>query len=365
MQMDQLPAGPDLRRIDSDPDFWYPLLRGKRLRKGRTVAVSFAGLPIVLARSRTGAVFALEDRCAHRQVPLSGGVVDGETIKCGYHGWRYDATGACVDVPYLGHCSLPNGVRAYACREAYGLIFVFPGDPARAATVPFPDVPASLDRAYKTRFLDRRIGCHYTFMHENLMDMNHQFLHRRLMGSIKPTLLDSRRGDDFMEATYTFDRTEGRASLGEAFMVGRAETETDTKQDLMVIRTEYPYQRLTFTQAGSALPALDLWLAYVPVDREQRVTHSFGLMNIRRPSVPGLIHLFWPAIVWFTNGIFAQDQAIMEAEQRAHDLQGCDRNNEVFPLIKRLREVLARRGRPAALLELLPGRALPVVPALG
>ena len=174
------------------------------------------------------------------------------------------------DVPYLGKCSLPNGVRSYPCREAYGLIFVFPGDPARAASVPFPDVPAAVDPAYKTRWLDRRIGCHYTFFHENLMDMNHQFLHRRLMGSIKATLLGSAQGADWVEARYTFDRVEGRASLGETFMIGSAKTET-TKNDEMAIRTVNPYQTLTFTQAGNKESALDLWLAYVPVDKEQQI----------------------------------------------------------------------------------------------
>ena len=83
-------------------------------------------------------MFALEDRCAHRQVPLNAGVVDGCAIRCCYHGWTYDRTGACVDVPYLGKGKLPNGVRSYPCREAAGLVFVFPGDPALADRVTFP-----------------------------------------------------------------------------------------------------------------------------------------------------------------------------------------------------------------------------------
>ena len=77
-------------------------------------------------------MFALEDRCAHRQVPLHLGVVCGDELKCHYHGWSYDCTGKCVDVPYLGKERLPNGVRSYPVREVDGLIFVFPGDPALA-----------------------------------------------------------------------------------------------------------------------------------------------------------------------------------------------------------------------------------------
>ncbi len=80
-------------------------------------------------------------------------------------------------------------MRSYPCREAYGLIFVYPGDPAKLEGAPFPGIPTHGDSKYKTRYLDRRINCHYSFMHENLMDMNHQFLHRKLMGRIKTLFL--------------------------------------------------------------------------------------------------------------------------------------------------------------------------------
>jgi hypothetical protein len=98
--------------------------------------------------------------------------------------------------------------------------------------------------------------------------------------------------------------------------------------------------------AGQEKPALDLWLAYVPVDREQRINHSFGLMMIRRPSIPGIIHLFWPFIRVFTDGIFSQDQHIVEEEQKAYDAQGGDLNQEIFPVIKELRGLLIRKGIP-------------------
>lgn len=340
----------DLRRVGSHPDFWYPLARANSVKRGRTLAVSFAGDPIVLVRCADGGVFALEDRCAHRQVPLSAGVVCGKALKCGYHGWTYDAGGRCINVPYLSaDRERPNGVRGYPCREAYGLIFVFPGDPAKAPTVPFPDVPAAVDPEYKTRYLSRRINCHYSFLHENLMDMNHQFLHRSLMGGIHPTLLNSARGSDCMEAVYKFDRISGGQSLGEKFMLGaRAKGVNKREHDTMMIRTQYPYQTLNFCRADKDKPALDLWLAYTPVDREQKVTHSFGLMNIQRPRIPGLINLAWPFIVFFTNGIFSQDQWIMEEEQKAHDAQGADWNQEVFPVIRSLREVLASCGVAAS-----------------
>jgi phenylpropionate dioxygenase-like ring-hydroxylating dioxygenase large terminal subunit len=247
-------------------------------------------------------------------------------------------------------------VRAYPAQEAYGFIFVFTGDPAKAESTPMPDLPAYHDPEYRVRVLDRRIDCHYTFMHENLMDMNHQFLHRKLMGKIRATLHDVRSGDDWVEAKYTFARLGGRQSVGEKMMVGGGRPKhAGRDKDGMIIRTEYPYQRLTFTVPGADKPALDLWNIYMPVDAEQRTNQTYGLMMIRKPpkmtmkALPGrpsLIDAFWPMIVWFTESIFAEDQDIVEQEQAAFDAKGRDENNEVFPPIIALRDLLRRGGVP-------------------
>jgi phenylpropionate dioxygenase-like ring-hydroxylating dioxygenase large terminal subunit len=343
----------DLRKTGINPDFWYPLARSRDLKPGKPLGVHFAGEPIVLVRPTEGArqtdVFALEDRCAHRQVPLHLGAVKGERLSCDYHCWTYDRTGRCVTVPYLDkEKSLPNGVRAYPAREAYGFIFVFPGDAAKAASVQFPQVPAYADPRYRTRTLDRRINCHYSFMHENLMDMNHQFLHRSLMGSIRATPLALRDGDDWLEVDYTFSRAAGKQPVGEWFMIQRRHdgSANAAPGDIMTIRTHYPYQTLRFWTAGSSDPALDLWNIYVPLDHEQRRNQTYGLMSVRKPGVPGLMHLMWPFIVWFTNGIFAQDKTIVEAEQRACDELGGDHNQEIFPIIQKLKDLLTREGVP-------------------
>jgi phenylpropionate dioxygenase-like ring-hydroxylating dioxygenase large terminal subunit len=335
----------DIRKTGINPDFWYPLARSKDVKKGKAHAVNFAGEPIVLARTSHGDVFALEDRCAHRQIPLHLGVVEEDCIKCAYHGWKYNHTGKCVAVPYLDKCSLrPRNVRGYPCREAYGLIFVYPGAMEKLDAVVFPEIPSASDGHYKTRYLDRQVACHFTFMHENLMDMNHQFLHRRFMGGIKTTLLATRQGEDWIEADYTFSRTGGKQPLGEKLILGKKEIRSEGAKDLMTVRTGYPYQTLRFWTAGSQNPALDLWNAYVPTDPAQRTNHTYGLMMIRRPSIPGLLDLAWPFVVWFTNNIFAEDREICELEQEAFDRQGADRNHEIFPVIRGLRKVLTENS---------------------
>jgi hypothetical protein len=91
---------------------------------------------------------------------------------------------------------------------------------------------------------------------------------------------------------------------------------------------------------------LDVWLGYTPLDRDQRTNRTFGYLSVKKPPVPGLIHMVWPFVTWFTERIFTEDKDVVEFEQKAHDEQGGDWNNEVFPAIRDLRGVLARCGVP-------------------
>jgi renierapurpurin 18,18'-hydroxylase len=343
----------DLRRVGAHPDYWYPLAWSYELKAGRTLGRRFAGQPIVLYRGSSGRVFALEDRCAHRQVPLHLGVVSGDELKCHYHGWTYDCSGKCVDVPYLGKERLPNGVRGYPAREVQGLIFVFPGDPELAESR-LPSSLGSSDRKdYKTRRLNREVACHYSFMHENLFDMNHQFMHRKQMGSIRAKCIGRQHGEDWAQVEYSFSRTAGKPSMGEQVIVDLVRKRGEGKKDFsdhMRIRTDYPSQSLRVWIGRDIKdtddPVLDVWLGYTPLDAAQRTNRTYGYLSVKKPPVPGLIHAVWPFVVWFTENIFREDKEIVECEQRAYDTQGADWNNEVFPALRDLRAVLARCGRP-------------------
>ena len=136
----------DLRRTGINPDFWYPVAVSGSVRKNKTFAATFAGERIALYRGDSGAVYALEDRCAHRQVPLSMGVVEGDTLRCCYHAWAYRGNGRISQIPYLpkGAGRPLRGVRAYPVREAYGLVFVFPGDPGRRPRQHCPNCRSSI-----------------------------------------------------------------------------------------------------------------------------------------------------------------------------------------------------------------------------
>ncbi|MET9484970.1 aromatic ring-hydroxylating dioxygenase subunit alpha [Streptomyces sp. NPDC006638] len=337
----------DLRRTGIDPNFWYPVAVARSVRKNKAFAATFAGERIALYRGASGTVYALEDRCAHRQVPLSMGVVEGEALRCCYHAWAYRGNGHLSQIPYLpkGVARPPRGVRAYPVREAYGFVFVFPGDPEKAATTPMPELPEFHSARHRTMTFSRTVKCHYSFMHENLLDMNHQFLHRGVLGRIQPKLLGSESGPRFVEARYLFTPSGGKKDPG-AGLLSAEGIGGSSSPDVVTVRTDYPYQTLQVVPEKADLPAFSLWVAYVPEDAEQRTNHVYGLLMIEKPPVPGALRLAWPFIRRFTERVFAEDRMAVEAEQRAWDEQGEDWNQEVFPLILEVRDVLRANGVP-------------------
>ncbi len=68
--------------------------------------------PVLFYRREDGTPVALEDRCCHRQAPLSMGKLIGDIVKCPYHGLEYDTTGKCVKVP--SQDMVPKGAKVRA-----------------------------------------------------------------------------------------------------------------------------------------------------------------------------------------------------------------------------------------------------------
>ena len=95
--------------------------------------------PLALFRTHSGKAVALVDRCPHRGAPLSMGRVHGETIACGYHGFTFDVTGQCVDLPGTDFISPKACVQSHPLMERWGWVFAWMGDAAHAIEF-LPDV---------------------------------------------------------------------------------------------------------------------------------------------------------------------------------------------------------------------------------
>lgn len=159
---------------------WLIACRSRELPSGRPLGVVAQGRALVLFRDARGAPAALEDRCAHRNAPLSLGRVASGCLECAYHGWRYDAQGRVAEVPALpaGEArQVARGVRRFPASEQDGFVWVSvdDADPA-TAPLPFPHLGEAGWTSFtmKTLFRAPLEACL-----ENFLDVPHAtFLHR-------------------------------------------------------------------------------------------------------------------------------------------------------------------------------------------
>jgi 5,5'-dehydrodivanillate O-demethylase len=127
------PTGLYLRR------FWQPVLRAKELAAGRARPIEILGEKFTLYRGDAGKAHLTAFRCPHRGTPMSVGWVEGESLRCRYHGWKFDAAGQCTeqpneDAPFCHRVRM----RTYPTQEYVGLIFAYLGE---GEPPPFPRYP--------------------------------------------------------------------------------------------------------------------------------------------------------------------------------------------------------------------------------
>ncbi len=142
------------------------------------------GEGIILYRRKIGEVVAMQDRCPHRYLPLSLGCLDGDVVQCGYHGMKFDASGACVHIP--GQDLIPPNakVRVYPVQERYTFVWIWMGDPALADSVLIPDFHWMDDPGWAVADGYHRIAADYRFLVDNLLDLSHEtFVHPETIGN--------------------------------------------------------------------------------------------------------------------------------------------------------------------------------------
>ncbi len=157
---------------------WYVLAWSHEVGRA-PIQRTLYGDPIVLFRGASGEVGALLDRCPHRSVPLSKGTVQGDTLQCAYHGWRFTPDGRCAAIPsFLGDPE-KAGRRAprFAVREQQGVIWVWATPDETPTAEPFDF--AYVDRAgYTIVREDVRARASVHAVAENALDVPHTaFLH--------------------------------------------------------------------------------------------------------------------------------------------------------------------------------------------
>ena len=167
------PMGDLLRR------YWFPIAATKELEESPTKSVRLLGEDLTLYKDRSGNIGLLESACAHRRVNLLYGIPEERGLRCPYHGWLYDETGQCLEMPAEAPDStFPERVKlqAYPVQQLAGLIFAYMGP------VPAPLVPNWDLFAHENVVRDIGISvvpCNWLQIMENSLDPVHvEWLHQ-------------------------------------------------------------------------------------------------------------------------------------------------------------------------------------------
>ena len=167
---------------------WHAVARSNDVTSSPT-RTRLLGVDWVLVRLPDGGdgstLVAFVDRCPHRLAPLSAGWVDGETLRCGYHGWCFAADGSCTEIPSLGEREhVPPRAAATkpaAVAERNGMVFLAP----EAPITDLLDVPEAVDPGFTHGALEpirARVGA--GLMIDNFLDMAHfPFVHAATIGT--------------------------------------------------------------------------------------------------------------------------------------------------------------------------------------
>ena len=278
--------------------------------------------PLVMYRRNDGQVIVLQDACWHRLLPLSKGWLNGDQVVCGYHGLRFNSEGRCTHMPSQDTINPAANVKSYPVVEKHRYIWVWMGDPALADESKVPDLHWNDDPNWEGDGKMIHVNCNYRLVVDNLMDLTHEtFVHA---GSI---------GDDAVaEAPFEVTHTEDTATVTR-WMIDidpppfwKAQLGRPGRVDRwQIIHFEAP-----------ATIAIDVGVALHNTgapqgDRSQGVNGY--VLNTITPETDTTCHYFWSFCRNYDLGnqrhthelregvsrIFAQDEDILEAQQKAID----------------------------------------------
>jgi phenylpropionate dioxygenase-like ring-hydroxylating dioxygenase large terminal subunit/putative sterol carrier protein len=153
------------------PTGWFAVAFSPDIAPGEVKTLHYFDRDIVLFRSQSGVVSALDKTCPHLGAHLGGGQVEGDCLRCPFHGWAFDVEGRCVDVPYAPKIPPRARVEKWPTLEQDGVVFVHHDAAGRAPRWTPP--PLDLGGWTKNRTIRWEIRSHPQEVGENTVDCTH------------------------------------------------------------------------------------------------------------------------------------------------------------------------------------------------
>lgn len=158
-------------RTDRFVEGWYWALPSHELKRGQIKPLRMLGRDLVIWRGQDGRPRIHDAYCPHMGAHLAEGTVDGNTLQCFFHHWRFDEAGSLIDIPCQEH--VPKaGIAAWPAEEKHGMIWLWAG--SREAALPVPYIPELEGRDTRARLGNQFVkGCHPNVVMINAIDEQH------------------------------------------------------------------------------------------------------------------------------------------------------------------------------------------------
>jgi len=194
------------------PTGWYGLCASGELPPGGVLARTVCGRELAVYRTASGQAVAVDAACPHLGAHLGHtSRVEGETLRCSFHGFRFDTSGACVATGYGTRPPPKCALRTWPVDEVNGFVLLH----FDAAGRPPPwRVPASPEESGWTRTRVRltRLPSHVQDLAENSVDVGHL---SHVHGYRELEALDELRTEGpLLRARYAFRHPRGVMGVG-------------------------------------------------------------------------------------------------------------------------------------------------------
>lgn len=262
------PMGEAVRR------YWLPALLSEELPQpdGDPVRLRLLGEDLVAFRDSNGQVGLLAANCAHRGASLFFGRNEACGLRCVYHGWKFDVSGRCVDMPNEpAESSFKEKVRqtAYPCHEQAGIIWTYMGPAPKQPPVPnYEWMRAPVGHRFVSKTYEE---CNFVQAIEGGVDTSHSSFLHRVMDPNQPTSADQEyRRSSTAPRLEVLNTDYGYTYAGIRPLPGRAESY------IRVYHFVMPFQQLRASSGGreGSRPTLNghLW---VPIDDEHTWVYNW------------------------------------------------------------------------------------------
>lgn len=302
---------------------WYVAGWDYDLPQGKVLARTIIDHQLVLYRKRDGGVVAIQDRCCHRHAALHLGEIEGDCIRCMYHGLKFDPSGRCVDIPGQDRISPKAVIRSYPVVERDNWIWIWMGDPALAAPqlIPFSVGPSDPD--WDIRPSSLVFDADYRLVVDNLLDFSHiTYVHRKTFG-----------GEQFSDGLPKISKLDRgfrverwlRNAPALVFIQHIMDGRYDMLVDYTVLLPCVFVMRFKVFTAGTATEGpsngqllLDTWTcqSVVPTSADQCI-YYFSWGASKETTTPEIGDLLYAGI----NKAFMEDKEMIEAQHRNIKLQ--------------------------------------------